>query len=344
MMLRQRPLRPTPGFTLVELLVVIAIIGILVALLLPAVQAAREAARRTQCVNNLKQLGLALHNHLTAHETFPTGGHKCEIRGFFDSVIPYVEDEVLFDQLVKTGNRWAGYGTPGTQNAALLQAWSPNYLWCPSSSLPKRIILDEDNLNPLYEGHVLPMYVAISGATDNNPNSAEFRAVVPVQRGLLSRNGLFYADSMMKPKRITDGLSNTMAMGEQSAWGFEQNNPEKQRDIRSSATGGVFASSCDGQMSGHGVDPVPLDDVRGTDVFLYNMTTLRYPINNTDWLSVRQAGKSHFGEFNKSINSDHPGGVNVLIADGSVRFLNEDTTIDTLRRLGCRFDGLVINE
>ncbi|WP_425267260.1 DUF1559 domain-containing protein [Aeoliella straminimaris] len=340
-MLRKHLPHRNIGFTLVELLVVIAIIGILVALLLPAVQAAREAARRTQCVNNLKQLGLALHNHLTAKGTLPTGGYKCEIKGFFDSVIPYVEDEVLFDQLEKTGNRWAGYGTPGTKNAALLQSWSPSYLWCPTSTLPQRVVLDEDNLNPLYEGHVMPMYVAISGATDNKINSPEYREVVPVQRGLLSRNGLFYADSLLKPKRITDGLSNTMAMGEQSGWGFEQNNPEKQRDIRSCATGGVFSSSCDGQMSGHGVDPVPLDDVRGTDVFLYNMTTLRYPINNTDWLSVRQAGKSHFGEFNKSLTSDHPGGVNVLIADGSVRFLTNDTSMEALRRLGCRYDGLV---
>src|SRR5690606_22861080 len=100
--------RPLHGFTLVELLVVIAIIGVLVALLLPAVQAAREAARRNSCKNHLKQMGVALHNHLTARKEFPTGGHKCEIVGFYDSILPYVEAETLDDQLEKVGNRWAG--------------------------------------------------------------------------------------------------------------------------------------------------------------------------------------------------------------------------------------------
>lgn len=332
------------GFTLVELLVVIAIIGILVALLLPAVQAAREAARRAQCLNNLKQLGLALHNHLTSHGTLPTGGHECEINGFYNAVIPYVEDEVLFSQLDRQNGRWAGYGSAGAANEQLLRNWAPNYLWCPSSSLPKRIVLNEDNLNPNYEGHVLPMYVAIAGATDNRIDSAEFRDVVPTQRGFYSRNGLFYAESAMKPRRVTDGLSNTIAIGEQSAWGDEQNTPGKQRDIRSSVTGGVFSSTCDAGMAGYPNDPVPLDEIKGSNVFAYNLTTLRYAINDTKWLSVPQAGKSSFGELNKTLHADHPGGANVLLADGSVRFLTDETEMSLLRRLGCRYDGLVVQE
>lgn len=336
--------RQLRGFTLVELLVVIAIIGILVALLLPAVQAAREAARRTQCMNNQKQLGLALHNHLTSMGHFPVGGHLCETKGFYESVLPYVEDEVLFDQLDRTSNRWAGYGTSAQNNDLLLKTWSPSYLWCPSSSLPKRVILDDDNQNERYENQVMPMYVAIAGATDNQIDSPNFRDVVPTQRGFYARNGLFYPESFMKPKRVTDGMSNTMAMGEQSSWGFEQNDPGQQRDIRSSITGGVFSSTCDSGMTGHPSDPVPLEEIQGSNVFAYNLTTVRYPVNDTAWLPVRQAGKSQFGELNKTLHSAHPGGTHALIADGSVRFLADTTNIDTLRRLSCRNDGLVINE
>lgn len=342
--IRTSELRRRAAFTLVELLVVIAIIGILVALLLPAVQAAREAARRTQCLNNLKQLGLALHNHLTAQGHFPTGGHLCEAEGFFDSVIPYVEDENVFNQLDRSGSRWAGYNQPGANNADLLRTWSPSYLWCPSSTLPKRIVINDDNQNPNYDGHVLPMYVAVAGATDNQINSDFFQDVVPARRGFYSRNGMFYAESFMKPRRVTDGLSNTLAVGEQSAWGYEQNGLGDQRDIRSSITGGVFSSTCDSGMAQHPTDPVPLDKIKNKDVFSYNITTLRYAINDTDWLGVERAGKSGFGELNKTLHSDHPGGVNVLLADGSVRNLTDDTNMTTLRQLGCRNDGLVINE
>ncbi len=328
------------GFTLVELLVVIAIIGVLVALLLPAVQAARESARRMSCLNNLKQLGLALHNHLSARKEFPTGGHKCEIAGFYDSILPYVEAETLDDQLEKVGNRWAGYGDSGSRNAQLLRAWGPSYLWCPSSDLPKRIELNEDNENALYEQHVLPMYAAISGATNNVLDSPEYRDVAPVQRGVLARNGMFYAESFMKPKRVTDGLSNTMAMAEQSDWGLDKG--VTPRDIRSSINGGAFASTCDAQMAGVAGDgPVSLTQIRGKNVFVYNLTTVRYPINDKEWMSVRAAGKSHWGEYNKTIQAAHPGGANVLLADGSARLLSDSTDIEMLRRLACRFDGLV---
>lgn len=102
-------IRQKRGFTLVELLVVIAVIGVLVSLLLPAVQAAREAARRSQCSNSLRQIGLALHNHVSAHRVFPVGvafgappgpdkgGRPYNGKGWIIDVLPYLEEQALFD-------------------------------------------------------------------------------------------------------------------------------------------------------------------------------------------------------------------------------------------------------
>lgn len=324
------------GFTLVELLVVIAIIGILVALLLPAVQAAREAARRTQCVNNLRQLGIANQNHVTARKRFPVGGHGCEETGYFEELLPYVEDETIDDQLIKTGTRWSGYMTnPHNQN--LIKSWSPPYLWCPSSDLPKRLILDQDNTNPRYEGQPMSMYAAISGATDGNINSTIYRDVASCARGIVAQNGIFYAESYTKPAAVIDGLSHTLLMGEQSGWGIDIRNGN-QRDIRSSTTDGPFGSTCH-ETFVSGKPPFKAAQLSGSDIFYYNLTVVRYPINERQWIPVRNAGKSDYGELNKPIQSVHPGGANVLLGDASVTFLNESITLEVLRALACRYDG-----
>lgn len=323
------------GFTLVELLVVIAIIGVLVALLLPAVQAAREAARRSECANNLKQLGLAVQNYVSAHQRFPAGSSGCEIEPFYSAILSYVEAETLNDQLDKTISRWPG----DPDNALIIRDWSPSYLWCPSSDLPKKVELDEDNLNPAYEGQPIPMYVAIAGSTDANTDSPVYGETVSALRGLLSHNGIFYDESFTRPSEITDGLSQTMALAEQSGWGIQRNTGE-QRDIRSATTGGVFSGSCHAIWAGN---DYTLADLAGSNVFSYNTTVIRYPINEKEWIPVRNAGKSHFGEHNKPIQSSHPGGAQVAFADGSVHYLVEDTEMDVLRALGCRNDGQVFD-
>jgi prepilin-type N-terminal cleavage/methylation domain-containing protein/prepilin-type processing-associated H-X9-DG protein len=324
------------AFTLVELLVVIAIIGILVALLLPAVQAAREAARRTQCVNNLRQLGLANQNHVTAKKRFPVGGHGCEETGYFEELLPYIEDETLDDQLIKTGTRWSGYSTnPHNQN--LIKQWTPQYLWCPSSDLPRRLVVDQDNTNPRFEGQPMSMYAAISGATDGNMNSPIYREVASCARGIVAHNGIFYAESFVKPAAVTDGLSKTMLMGEQSGWGYDRRNGDR-RDIRSSTTDGPFGSTCH-ETWVSGTPPFRVAQLAGSNIFYYNLTVVRYEINENEWLPVTNAGKSDFGELNKPIQSVHPGGANVLLGDASVTFLDEATTLDVLRALACRFDG-----
>ncbi|MEX2171737.1 MAG: DUF1559 domain-containing protein [Pirellulales bacterium] len=335
-----RPMR-SAAFTLVELLVVVAIIGILIALLLPAVQAAREAARRSQCANHLKQLATANHTHLAAKKHFPTGGHLCEVSGFYTDLLPYIEEETLDDQLQKTGDRWAGYAT-SPHNQSLIQSWTPPYLFCPSSDLPRRIQniggptdRNFDNNNPRYENHPMPMYVAIAGST--NPNHRE---VANATRGIVSQNGIFYAESFMPPAKITDGLTHTMLMAEQSDWGLQRDG--RQRDIRSSTNGGPFASTC------HSIwvkvpPPNTAAQLTDEDIFYYNLSSIRWNINDKEWLPVKNAGKSWYGEMNKTIQSPHPGGAHTAFADGSVRFLDETVPVEVLWAYACRYDGETVN-
>jgi prepilin-type processing-associated H-X9-DG protein len=320
--------------------VVIAIIGVLVALLLPAIQAAREAARRSQCSNNLKQLSVALQNHLSAKGHFPWGGHLCEKSSFYDAILSYIEDENLHKAVNRSFDRWQ----LRPENLSLIQKWSPSYLFCPSSELPTRIELNEDNTNPNPIGHPIPMYVAISGSTDADPKSLIYTDTVLATRGFVSRNGLFYDESNLRPAQITDGLSNTIALGEQSDWGF---NPIKaaKRDIRSGNTDGAFGGTCHSiwVANPNKPEPFPLADLAGTNIFYYNLTVIRYPINEKEWVPLRSAGKSDFGELNKPIQSAHPGAAHVAFADASVRFLDQTMDLAVLRALGCRYDEQVFS-
>ena len=184
--------RPRLAFTLVELLVVITIIGILIALLLPAVQAAREAARRLQCSNNLKQIGLALHNYHTAHKSFPCGAGMapysegmsqgyCSI-GWHVDILPYIEQQSLYE---------------GGPAVAL-----PVYV-CPSAG---EVVADLGDPRPGTS------YFGVTGAGKNG----RFKDLEDSHCGDYYTDGVFYPLSSTRVADIRDGTSNTLAVGERT--------------------------------------------------------------------------------------------------------------------------------
>ena len=162
------------AFTLVELLVVITIIGILISLLLPAVQAAREAARRMQCQNNLKQVGLGLLNYETANGMFPPGGltptyYWAYGHSWWVRILPYVEQNNIFDSFDQA-NAYSGWlGTGGdAHNRDLLRNVQFPFMYCPSSTLPPLVLLGIANEQSA-------TYTGISGATDH-PTAIDMNA------------------------------------------------------------------------------------------------------------------------------------------------------------------------
>lgn len=190
------------GFTLVELLVVIAIIGVLVSLTLPAVQAARESARRTQCVNNLKQWGLAIHQYHDNLKRVPTGITVPGQWTFRAMLLPYLEAGNTWDRInFKTpthcfdASRLAGKDNPSDDPMT--------FYFCPSDPNSKQVFK-----NYFGADYIPTEYMGVSGGTPDNSN-----------------NGTFYVNSKIKFADISDGLSNTVIMGERGIpkdlfWGW----------------------------------------------------------------------------------------------------------------------------
>jgi len=329
------------GFTLVELLVVITIIGILISLLLPAVQAAREAARRLQCSNNLKQIGLAMHNHLATYGRFPPGG---------------AADQPPFGTAtsVSWGSSWAIYILPGIEQTALYEKWSfggasgcgnsnnttllsgvniPCYQ-CPSSPLPLLCALSDSYM----PNATAAAYVGISGAIDGLiPNYHETRINNLTTAGMISGGGILFPNSCVTISGIRDGTSNTTAVSEQSD--FIIDNHGTPQDWRASQPWGwhLGVRSTTSPPNFNAPDP----DNRSS-----NCVTIRYPINAKSGLSglgwaddVAGTGVGYYVGANTPINSAHTGGVNAVFCDGSVHFLNDSTALDVLARLATRDDG-----
>lgn len=320
------------GFTLIELLVVIAIIAILIALLLPAVQQAREAARRSQCKNNLKQLGLALHNYHDTVNCFPhnsvqyatnsTGG--CG-PSWFVRILPYLDQAPAFNKMdFTTLSDWTKqYGTH-VNEAVCIQLKVPS-LRCPSSPCPDLVTASATGLKNVmvadYAGITGSYYQGGSTSVVTSPinNHSTYGSVV--FNGIITHVG--GNGRSVKMKDITDGTSNTIMVGEQSNYWYDQNNTKK--DVRSGNwSGGAWAAG----------------RPESTEWKL-NVKSIRFPINYTG----AAINGMHEGYVHHTLlNSTHSGGVHVLMADGAVRFVSENINFATLTNLGDKADNVPLGE
>ncbi len=324
------------GFTLIELLVVIAIIAILIALLLPAVQQAREAARRSSCKNNMKQIGLALHNYHDVMRSFPmaVGAHgKPNWRIF---ILPYLDQAPLYNQLSTSGAGFYAHspapsGTPpvaGFSGNTVLRNLVLNVYNCPSS-----VNANFANASNLSYNSMTVHYVGISGATPDPAARANVCTGNFNNGGAnYCKNGLMLAFESAKIRDCTDGTSNTIIVSEQSG-------QVNGRDISANALGAF-----------HGIANAPWNagttfpftaSVGGT--YPSGITTVRYPPNAFRRSGASGPAASHYS-FNTVINSMHVGGLHVLMADGAVRFLSENIDFTTLTELCAKDDGQVIGE
>ena len=301
--------RTRRGFTLIELLVVIAIIALLIALLLPAVQQAREAARRTQCKNNLKQIGLALHNYHNVHNTFPSGWIAIDLTtslpnahegingaGWATMILPYIEQANLYTQF----NANVAIHTP--LNTAFLNNTLATFR-CPSDPQPDRWEIEEEG-NPGTVIAELPIanYVGSWGTVelDDCENSPGNAPVLP--SGQCIGDGMFYHNSKVRIRDITDGTTNTYMVGERRT---------KAVDGWYSTWPGMVAEGEEAFQRILGVsDHVPNDPV------------------------------AHFDDF----SSLHTGGTQFVMGDGSCRFISESIDKGVYQALATIQGGEVIGE
>ncbi|MEY4179938.1 MAG: hypothetical protein RLY70_3512 [Planctomycetota bacterium] len=306
------------GFTLVELLVVIAIIGVLVALLLPAVQAAREAARRAQCMNQLKQMGLALHNYHDTYQSLPIGmQHSVSRKNWRVSVFPFMEQNALNDRLDEA----ASFLTPYSGSNVILQRLRVPGWNCPSSPCP---VFGQSGSQQAWGGGdpQLADYVGIAGAVTTSPDTTGRNSTSNYSGGIYSASGVLGPFASYRLADITDGTSNTMMVGENS--NFTRTSGTATRDIRSNyygAWGGFTypAASWSGSPDTWGTGTV----------------TIRYAPNTQG----TPAGAVNTWEANLPLRSAHPGTVNTTLADASTRSIANTITYSVLVDLAIRDDG-----
>lgn len=318
------------GFTLIELLVVIAIIAILVALLLPAVQQAREAARRSSCKNQLKQIGLGLHNYHDTHGCLPPGGTcsrnydyatwgPCSYSSAWSApamLLPYLEQSALYDSLdftlpPKDYYSTSGGGTNRTNTNIRLAV-----LHCPSD-----IEISNNNRQLSY----LPVTGSHQVANPGSPANG-FRA------GLFTTDEISFAD-------CTDGLSNTIAFGEVN-----------HRDHYWNQGGSAVGTDCLADSTNNGSSTLTY---RGKDWSTKegrNSIVMGRPPNHEAPDCQRDGNCPHCpGLYNGPayalpMRSMHKGGAQGVLADGSVRFLSDSLDRNICRNLGIRDDGNVLGE
>ena len=338
----------TRGMTLIELLVVVTIIGIMVGLLLPAVQAARESARRSACSNNLKQIGVAMHNYHDANKSFPagiliTGGTmmtEVANAGQFDTwrftggqpawgamILPQLEQSDVSNQLVFSANASPTYSNPAASvamktliSSSTAASASPLPIYsCPSDVLKRTALFK--NLGP--SNYVGNFGVTVVSATMSKPGVAGQAFGNPYP----NTSGVLYHASRIATKDITDGTSKTFLVGEVST---------QQRG---------WNQQPGGDMAGQGAGVWPaLPEQLKYDELVVRPCDAGHPINSQFSDSVIQNANGGIGECD-GFGSRHPGGTQFVMCDGAVRFISENiqsasSPLGTYQQLSHRADGL----
>jgi prepilin-type N-terminal cleavage/methylation domain-containing protein/prepilin-type processing-associated H-X9-DG protein len=337
----KRTFRFRPGFTLIELLVVIAIIAILIALLVPAVQKVREAAARTQCVNNLKQIGLALHSYHGDYKQFPPGyidGNTNSAStpdndvgpgwGWASLILPYLEQGNVFSQI--NFSQGVGIGV----NAQVSQQPLAVYQ-CPSDPSQEAFSVYVGNnftgpIGPVAHGN----YIGCNGwvecfnnAGGNYQPSSDGGAAEDGDVGQTGRagDGLFYRNSQNKIASVSDGLSNTIIVGERCG----AHSP-------STWTGAVTGGRCPAWMATRPWTPPYIPPAAAPN------TGNGTAYDNADWGEALVLGHCNATHLPNADNpfydpdtfwSMHPGGANFLFGDGSVHFLSRSIDPYTYQHL-----------
>jgi len=294
------------GFTLVELLVVIAIIGILIGMLLPAVQQVREAARRTACSNNIRQLAIGLHNHESAYMQFPIGANSINGLSWRVMILPFIEQDNVYQQFSFEAGAWNGGPNREGPNKMVHALNKISFFHCPTQTTD----IAANGTSTLVDGRktYTSDYHGVAGPKGNHPNGGTYEVqTTPAGLGGFALQGMLTRDSRFGISAIFDGTSNTLAIGEIAVfWNGKVLGSDGADWVRGMGHGGTAngMASCRNVQNG-----------------------INVPYN---------------GVFNDiSFSSLHTGGVMFARADASIHFTQSQIDLAVLKSLSSRNGGEV---